>query len=71
MIDVFETTFGHPDPHLVRGEGDGDDVEKFKHDHIRVWADEMAAAGHPLTDETVLIVEEFELVKGDDKPQSL
>jgi uncharacterized protein YhfF len=62
MIDVFETTFGHPDPRLVRGEGDGDDVDKFKLDHLGVWADLMASAGHPLTDETVLIVEEFELV---------
>ncbi len=71
MIDVFETTFGHPDPRLVRGEGDGEGVEKFKHDHMGVWADEMAAAGHPLTDQTVLIVEEFELVEGAKKPQPL
>src|SRR5579862_6707467 len=71
MIDVYATTFGHPDPRLVRGEGDGDDVEKFKLDHLRVWAAELAAAGHPLTDETVLIVEEFELVKEAEKPQPL
>ncbi|MDQ2903673.1 MAG: hypothetical protein ABI456_02795 [Ktedonobacteraceae bacterium] len=71
MIDVFETTFGHPDPRLVRGEGDGDDVGKFKHDHSDIWADEMAATGQPLTGETVLIAEEFELVAEDDKPQLL
>jgi uncharacterized protein YhfF len=71
MLDVFETTFGHPDPRLVRGEGDGEDVEKFKHDHRGVWADEMAAAGHPLSEETVLIVEEFEFVEGTEKPQPL
>ena len=68
MIDVFETLFGDPDPRLVRGEGDGEDVEKFKRDHIDVWADEMASAGYPLTDETVLIVEEFELVEASQKP---
>jgi len=68
MIDVFETTFGSPDPRLVRGEGDGEDVEQFKHDHRSVWANELAAKGHPLTDETVLIVEEFELVEGTEKP---
>lgn len=62
MIDVFETMFGNPDARLVRGEGDGEDVEKFQRDHREVWADEMASVGHPLTDETVLIVEEFELV---------
>jgi uncharacterized protein YhfF len=68
MIDVFETTFGSPDPRLVRGEGDGEDVEQFKHEHRSVWADELAAKGHPLTDETVLIVEEFELIEGAEKP---
>ena len=68
MIDVFETFFGDPDPRLVRGEGDGEDVEKFKRDHIEVWVDVMASAGYPLTDETVLIVEEFELVEASQKP---
>ncbi len=71
MIDVFETMFGYPDLRQVQGEGDGEDVEKFKRDHMEVWADELAAAGHPLTDETVLIVEEFELVEAYEKPQLL
>lgn len=71
MIDVFETPFGHPDPRLVRGEGDGDDVEKFKRDHMNVWGDHLAAVGHPLTDETVLIVEAFELIEETEKPQPL
>jgi uncharacterized protein YhfF len=71
MIDVFETTFGHPDSRLVRGEGDGDDVLKFKQDHLEVWADTLAASGHPLTDETVLIVEEFELVEENEKSHPL
>jgi hypothetical protein len=31
----------------------------------------MAATCHSLTDETVLIVEEFVLVEGTEKPQSL
>lgn len=60
-LAVFETTFGNPDPRLVRGEGDGEDVRKFQRDHMKAWAG-MAAAGIPLTDDTVLIVELFELV---------
>src|SRR5690348_9948138 len=28
IVDVFQTSFGNPDPRLVRGEGDGDDAEK-------------------------------------------
>src|SRR5687768_12507718 len=27
---VYETSFGNPDPRLVRGEGDGENSEKFK-----------------------------------------
>src|SRR5690349_15272555 len=37
MLEVFETSFGNPDLRLVRGEGDGEDVEKFKRDHQRAW----------------------------------
>jgi uncharacterized protein YhfF len=65
VIDVFETTFGDPDPRLVRGEGDGDDVAKFRRDHLAAWGAWLAAANHPLTDETVLIAELFERVVDD------
>lgn len=58
----FETTFGNQGPRLVKGEGDGDDVEKFKRDHIHAW-DGMATEGIQLTDETILIVELFQLVE--------
>lgn len=61
---VYDTTFGDPDPRLVRGEGNGEDAEAFKREHREVWADEMEAEGTPLTDDTVLVVEEFELVEG-------
>ncbi len=61
-LEVFETTFGNPDPRLVRGEGDRDDVEKFKRDHNKAW-NGMATEGSPLTDDTILIVELFELVE--------
>jgi len=61
-LEVFETTFGNPDPRLVKGEGDEDDTEKFKNDHVTAW-DGMESEGVLLTDETVLIVEMFELVE--------
>ena len=35
----------------------------------KVRMDKLASKGHPLTNETVLIVEEFELVKEAEKPQ--
>lgn len=61
-LAVFETTFGHPDPRLVKGEGNGSDVRSFQADHISAWKG-MAADGILLTDEAVLIVELFELVE--------
>ena len=61
-LAVFETTFGNPDPRLVQGEGDGEDVEKFQTDHTKAW-EGMAAEGIPLTDDTILVVELFELVE--------
>lgn len=61
IIDIFETTFGKPDMRLVRGEGDGDDVEKFQNDHRIAW--ENSVTDKILTNETRLIVELFELVE--------
>lgn len=59
MIEVFETTFGNPDLRLVRGEGDGDDVKKFQQDHQKVYE----SLGIEATDESILVVELFELVE--------
>ncbi|KMY49816.1 ASCH domain-containing protein [Peribacillus loiseleuriae] len=55
---VFETTFGNPDLRLVRGEGDGENVSKFQEDHRLAWKN----IGIDLNDETILVVELFELV---------
>ncbi|BAB04617.1 hypothetical protein P4637_15410 [Halalkalibacterium halodurans] len=60
LLEVFETTFGNPDLRLVRGEGNGDNVSKFQEDHRIAWKD----IGVDLRDDTVLIVELFELVDG-------
>lgn len=58
LKEVFETTFGNPDMRLVQGEGNGDDVAQFQEDHRLAWKD----IGITLTDDTVLIVELFELI---------
>ncbi|MBA2618927.1 MAG: ASCH domain-containing protein [Rubrobacter sp.] len=63
MLAVYETTFGLPAPGVVRGEGFGDDAEAFRQDHRAAWAEEMEEEGNPLSDGTVLVVEEFELVE--------
>ena len=63
MLAVYETTFGLPAPGVVRGEGFGDDAEAFREDHRAAWAEEMEEEGNPLSDDTILVVEEFELVE--------
>ncbi len=61
---VYETTFGEPDLRLVRGEGDGEDVEKFRREHGRWFTAALEEKGLPqLTDDSALIVWEFELVE--------
>ncbi len=63
MLAVYETTFGLPAPGVVRGEGFGDDAEAFRRDHREAWAEDMEEEGNPLDDDTILVVEEFELVE--------
>lgn len=63
MVDVFQTPFGNPDPRLVRGEGNGENAEEFRQDHLRDWQSWLEEEGYSLTDETMLVVEEFELVE--------
>lgn len=63
MVDVFQTSFGNPDLRLVRGEGDGEDSEKFRRDHQRDWKSWLETEGYSLTDETMLVAEVFELVE--------
>jgi uncharacterized protein YhfF len=67
MLAVYETTFGLPAPGVVEGEGNGTDVEAFRRDHLDAWAEDLASEGHPLTDDTILVVEEFELVEPADE----
>ncbi|MEC0370471.1 ASCH domain-containing protein [Paenibacillus chibensis] len=59
LLEVIETTFGNPDPRLVRGEGNRDDVGQFQEDHRLAWKD----LDLELREDTVSIAELFELVK--------
>ncbi len=64
VTDVYETTIGNPDSRLVRGEGDGEDVEKFKREHDEWFRVALKNKGLPLlTDDAILIAWEFELAE--------
>ena len=60
LKEVFETTFGNPDLRLVRGEGNGEDIKTFQEEHKAAWQN----IGIELKEETVLVVELFELADG-------
>jgi uncharacterized protein YhfF len=60
---VFETTWGRPDPRLVAGEGFGDDRQRFRAVMGPTVAVDLEDEGASLHDDTVLVVEVFELVE--------
>lgn len=57
--DVFETAFGSPDARLVKGECEESD-EAFRRSHREAWGN-LVREGLRLEDDTVLVVELFEL----------
>ncbi|WP_173915264.1 ASCH domain-containing protein [Halobacillus sp. Marseille-Q1614] len=63
IIDIFETSFGNPDPRLIEGESvsNGNNVDVFKQQHRRAWKEEIEE-GFILNDDTILIVELFKLI---------
>ena len=61
IIDIFETTFGNPDLRLVKGEGDGENVQKFQEDHRHAWYETIK--DKQLMDDSILMVELFELIE--------
>src|SRR6185437_1953311 len=63
VVAVFQTSFGHPDLRLVRGEGNGEDAEEFRREHRRDWKSWLEAEGYSLTDETILLAEVFQLIE--------
>lgn len=62
ILEVFETKFGSPDSKLVHGEGYGSDANAFKESHREAWRDLVENGELQLNDETVLVVEMFELL---------
>lgn len=63
VLDVFETTFGDPDPRLSAGTGYELRPEAFKTAHMGQWQDSFAKLGLSLQKDTILVVQLFELVK--------
>ena len=61
VVAVFETTFGDPDPSLLKGEGST--REEFRENHRRAWGDWLAGLDRELADDLVLVAECFELVE--------
>ena len=63
ITDVFETTWGAPDPRLVAGEGFADDLQHFREVVGELLAADLEADSYELDGDTVLVVEEFEVVE--------
>lgn len=59
--DVFETTFGAPDPRLLEGCGFKGRIESFKTAHFGLWSEFLFKNGITLDDDTLLIAQIFEL----------
>lgn len=63
VLDVFETTWGLPDPRLVAGEG-FDSADAFRRGLRDVWEDLLRERGSSLANDTLLIAELFILSDG-------
>ena len=63
VTDVFETTWGAPDPRLVAGEGFRDDLQHFREVVGELLAAELDDGSYELSGDTVLVVEVFEVVE--------
>lgn len=63
VLDVFETTWGDPDPRLVAGEGYGQDADTWRGFAGPALADGLAEEGLDLTDDTELLVQEVEVIE--------
>src|SRR5262245_6181284 len=67
VVDVFETTWGDPDPRVVRGEG-FETADAWRAAMSAAWRDLVAAGAFELRDDTRMLVELFEVVEGATSP---
>ena len=63
VLDVFATTWGEPDPRLVRGEGYEGDVEAWRRFAGPTLAAGLDEDGAELIDDTELLVQQVEVVE--------
>ncbi|MDX1621673.1 MAG: hypothetical protein R3320_11825 [Nitriliruptorales bacterium] len=61
--EVFETTWGDPDPRLVAGDGYGEDVEGWRRGNGGMLSGALEDAGEELDDDTVLLVQRVEVTE--------
>jgi uncharacterized protein YhfF len=70
ITDKYEAAFGQADAKLIRGENCRD-LAHFKEAHRKAWDKDLKREGHPLTDDTILVVEHFRLVSVEPAGQTL
>lgn len=63
VLDIFETTFGDPDPRVAAGTGYELRPEAFKTAHMAQWQTAFAKLGLSLQKDTVLVAQLFEVSK--------
>lgn len=62
VVETFTTTWGEPDPRLVAGEGYGEDTDAWRRFVAPALAAGLADEDLELTDDTVLLVQQVEVV---------
>lgn len=61
VLEAFETTWGDPDPRLVRGEGYGDDVAGWRRANEGLLGSALEEVGIELDGSTELMVQRVEV----------
>lgn len=70
ITETYEIAFGQADERLIRGEACRD-LAHFKETHRKAWGKDLKREGHPLTDETILVVQHFRLVSAEPAGRTL
>ena len=61
--EVFETTWGDPDPRLVAGDGYGEDVDGWRRGNGGMLSGALEDVGEELDDDTALLVQTVEVTE--------